>query len=231
MTPDPPHSSVVAFESEPPDGSVIDPLEPFALTPDEQRRVAAAPFVTNPGDWAKFAAQLQSHLLADYAEGEIGPLDALRTMRSCSLGCALNDRIMLMANLGDQFARITPPTGVRKPPFPLWLRRSAASLVQMLLEDRPGEPFTPNDANGYTTPITRQAMEWLAALGLCNAPQQPTENDPPAGDGQHTRRRSPAINERLLYSWYHEARKAGTVPTPTKTGPKHNKHSKATLNA
>ncbi len=110
-------------------------------------------------------------------------------VRSCSLGCSVNERITLVALTVERGLAVTPRTLRRKrPPFPTWIRRSAATLVQMLSEDHPEEPLAPNEMNGWTTPILETAIEWLKTLGLC--------------DGAHP------IRPRTLYGWWLENRKA-----------------------
>ncbi len=82
------------------------------------------------------------------------------------------------------------------------MRRSAANLVEMLIEDRPDEPFAPHEDNDRTTPILRDAIEWLVALDLCER-----------------------IDERTLYRWYLDAKKTGALSSANDT------HSNSTSTA
>jgi hypothetical protein len=86
-----------------------------------------------------------------------------------------------------------PPTKRKgkRDPNPKWVRYSAAALVQMLIEQRPDEPFAPNAANNYTTGIMSDAIQWLVGLGLCGW-----------------------IGQRTLYDWYREALAADALAAP-----------------
>ena len=168
------------------------PAEAFAITAEERDRFDAAPFRgTDEDGWRAFASQVHEQVLKSYAEGEINLERALQAVRSCSLGCRLADRVFLMALTAELALRITP---VRRkhPPNPTWVRQSAALLVSMLREDRPGEPVAPNEMNGWTTLILSDAIAWLVALDLCEP-----------------------IDPRTLYSWYLARTDAQSVSTST----------------
>lgn len=72
----------------------------------------------------------------------------------------------------------------------MWVRYSAATLVQMLHEARLNEPLAPNEMNGYSTLILDDAIQQLVTLGLCEP-----------------------IDPRTLYTWYLAQKKAATTPT------------------
>jgi hypothetical protein len=147
--------------------------EEFALTAEEQLRLDEAPFRgTDASGWRRFAGYIQEQLLAAYAAGEVDLRQALNVMRSCSLGCSLNDRIIMMAHMVERALHISPKTLNRKrPPHPTWLRHSAAALVSMLHEEHPDQPVAPNEANDWTTPILEIAIAWLVTLRLCDSRQ------------------------------------------------------------
>ena len=96
------------------------------------------------------------------------PLDrALQMMRSCSIVCRPEQRLMLAALTAHQAAEIVPrSTRGRRPPTRDGAD-SAATLVQHFHEQRPQEAFAPTEVNNYTTPILADALAWLVALGLC----------------------------------------------------------------
>jgi hypothetical protein len=159
----------------------------FALTPEDRARLDAAPksFARTDADgWRSFAGHVHDQVLAGYAAGEMDLRRALEVMRSCSLGCRLNDRIALMALLVEHALQITPADR-KRPPNPEWVQKSAATLVSMLREDQPDEPVAPTEHNAYTTPILQEAISWLVALGICDR-----------------------IDTRTLYKWYREHRAA-----------------------
>lgn len=176
------------------------PIEAFALTPEEQQRLKDAPFQPGPLGWTMFAAAVHDQLLESYAEGEIDFRDLLSVMRSCSLACSMNERMGFLALTAERGLAIQPkPRKRKRPPYPRWLRSSAATLVQMLHEGHPGEMAAPNTLNDWTTPILETAIAWLVTLGLAD--------------------RDKPIRPRTLYSWYLEHKKAtaDTPPFPTKT--------------
>jgi hypothetical protein len=166
--------------------------EAFALTPEERARLDAAPFRgTDATGWRTWAGQFHDGLLASYADGEVDPVGALRLARSCSLGCVLKDRIVLMANFVEQLLRITPKKlGRRPPPHPTWVRHSAATLLETLLAvSSDKQLIAPNDGNGWTTPLLERAIAWLVTLGLTTP-----------------------IKPRTLYEWYVEHTRAAVTP-------------------
>jgi hypothetical protein len=162
--------------------------EAFALTAAERARLDAAPFRgADERGWALFAGQMQKQILSGYAEGEMDLRRALEVMRACSLGCAVKDRIVIMANMVEQALRTSPRTLNRKrPPHPTWLRRSAATLVQVVNEQSPDQPIAPHHFNEWTTPTLETAIAWLTALGMVD-PAHP-------------------VRPRTLYEWYREHR-------------------------
>ena len=166
--------------------------EAFAITSEEHARLDAAPFRgTDEDGWRVFGMQVHEQVLHSYAEGEIDLERALRAMRSCSLCCRLADRVMFMALTAERATHIKP-VDRKHPPNPAWVRESAASLVSMLREDRPGEPFAPNEMNNWTTSILREAIAWLVALDLCEP-----------------------VDPRTLYTWYCASVSTQSVSTST----------------
>lgn len=161
----------------------------FELTPEERARLDAAPFrSTNEEGWKSFASQVHLQVVAAYSDGAITLEAALRAVTMCSLGCSANNRATLLL-LTARRALQNPPLKRRKQvQNPEWVRRSAATLVEMLHEDMPGVPWTPNDLNDWTTPVLERAIEWLVALGLTKS-----------------------IKPRTLYDWCLEAR--ATTPS------------------
>ena len=87
---------------------------------------------------------------ADGQDGDIDLRRALEVVRSCSLYLGIKDRITLMPYTVERAMRIEPAQR-KRPPKPLWVRKSAATLVSMRHEVRPVEPFAPNAMNDYTT--------------------------------------------------------------------------------
>ena len=158
----------------------------FTITPEEQARLDAAPFRgADEASWRTFAGGIHEGLLGAYASGDITLERALTVMWSCSLGCRAIDRVALMALTGRR--AIQGPVPVRKgrrSPNPEWVKRSAANLVQMLREDRPDEPLAPTEHNGWETPILKDAIRWLVALGICTP-----------------------VSPRTLYQWYRDSLK------------------------
>ena len=167
--------------------------EAFELTSEERARLDVAPFRgTDKDAWRTFAGLVHDQVIAGYAAGEMDFRRMMTVVRSCSLGCRLSDRIMLMALTAERALAIEPKHRKRLK-NPIWVRNSAAALVSMLCEDRPDEPVTPNEITGWTTPILEEAIRWLVALGLC-APIEP----------------------RTLYKWYlAHKRTANNHPIPT----------------
>ena len=171
--------------------------EAFALTAAERSRLDAAPFRgTDERAWALFAGQMQEQILSGYEDGEMDLRRALEVMRACSLGCALKDRIVIMANMVEQALRKTPRTlNRRRPLHPTWLRRSAVTLLQVVSEQFPDQPIAPHHFNEWTTPTLDTAIAWLAALGLVDAAHP--------------------VRPRTLYEWYREHRDpSGNTGTP-----------------
>ena len=165
--------------------------ELFAHTNDERNRLANAPFARDENAWLAFARHILDQVLAAYAAGEISLERCLRVMRSCSLGCKISDRIKLLAVTSELALRETPrrTPGKRRDKNPVWVRNSAATLVEMLHEDRPHEPIAPHEHNGWTTPILEDAIRWLVALKLCEP-----------------------VDTRTIYRWYLDGRATQSGP-------------------
>lgn len=161
--------------------------EAFAATPDETARLAAAPFAgTDEAGWSHFAAGVHEQVVAAYSDGDITLEAALRAVRSCSIGCRLEHRITILALTAEKALRNPPTHKLRKQQgTPLWVRRSAANLVDMFREDNPNANIAPNEMNGWTTPVLEAAGAWLVALGL-----------------------SESVAPRTLYQWWLDANKA-----------------------
>jgi hypothetical protein len=170
--------------------------EAFTPTPDEQARLQTAPFRgTDESGWAQFAAAMHEQLVAAYAQGEITLERALQVVLSCSIGCRVADRVTLFTWTARRALAQPPPSRKKHQANPTWVRNSAANLLDMLREDRAGEPFAPNEMNGWTTPILEDAIKWLTTLGLCEP-----------------------VSARTLYSWWLDARqKKDTQSNPTLT--------------
>ena len=171
--------------------------EAFPITPEERARLDAAPFLgTDEDGWSAFAGMIHEQVLIGYAAGEMELRRVFEVMRSCSLHCRLNDRITWLALTVERALPITPKKRKRLQ-NPEWLKKSAASLVSMLREDRPGEPWAPNEGNEWTTAILNDAIAWLVTLGLCE----------------------PKIDPRTLYRWCraHKAWEMSTHSISTST--------------
>jgi hypothetical protein len=157
----------------------------FAVTPEDRARLDAAPKSfgrTDAAGWRLFASQIHDQVLTGYTAGETTLRRGLEVMRSCSLGCPLKERIVLMALFVEHALQVTPKNRKRRQ-NPEWVQKSAATLVQMLSEVHPDEPLAPTEHNGYTTPLLEEAISWLVTLGICHA-----------------------ITGRTLYKWYLEHR-------------------------
>jgi hypothetical protein len=172
--------------------------EAFALTPEERSRLDAAPFLgTDANGWRLFAAKAHEQILAGYADGEMDLKDTLKFMRACSLGCALRDRVVLMAYAVERALRIPPrDLAHSRPPFPSWLKKSAANLFQMFKDNRHGQPWAPTYWNGWTSEPLKDAIAWLAALGLCDT------NSP---------------TPKTIYDWWREYKETFPGPTTSST--------------
>lgn len=143
--------------------------EAFPLTPDERERIARSPLVHSRAEhWRAFAAGVHEQVVLAFRDGEITFERMMRSMRSCSLGCDVKDRVTLLALTAERALEFTAPSLRRQQGNPLWVRQAAASLVQMLREDRPGEALVPNEGNGYSTPLLSDAVQWLKALDICD---------------------------------------------------------------
>ena len=171
--------------------------EAFQLTPEERLRLEKAPWRgTDEGGWLAFAGAIQQQALKAYAEGEVTLERVLEVTLSCSLGCRPIDRAKLLAWSGKQALDSPPQRKAKHQPNPIWVRHSAATLLQMLIQDHQGEAFAPNDTNDWTTPILQEAIDWLVTLRLCER-----------------------ISPRTLYDWYQEAKKAGVLESMLETLP------------
>jgi hypothetical protein len=141
----------------------------FDLTPEERERLTRVRFFCRDEKaWALFARAIAEQLVNAYSAGEITVERVLDVMWSCSLGCALAERARLLAFVSRVTLISRPRKKKKQQANPLWVKSSAASLVQMLREDRPNEPWAPNESNDWSTPILRDAIEVLAALRLCD---------------------------------------------------------------
>lgn len=168
------------------------PAEAFARTPDEQARLDSAPFLgADAAGWLEFAAKMCEQILGGYADGEMTVKETLRLAYACSVGCDPKGRALLLAWTAREVLGTTPKTRCastaskkrpRKPPYPTWLKRSAATLLDMFHEDAPRACIAPNEMNGWTTAPLKKAIAGLVALELCPA-------------------ESP-IQPRTLYSWW-----------------------------
>ncbi len=140
----------------------------FPLTPDDLRRLTLTPFPNTPEMWELIARPIPEQLAKAYATGEIQLERALKIMRACSIGCSLSVRITLMAYTVERLLSIQPPRWKgRHPTTPLWIMSAAASLVEVLREQRPDEAFAPNELNDWKPAILEDAIDWLVAVGLC----------------------------------------------------------------
>jgi hypothetical protein len=159
----------------------------FAATPAELARIASAPtLAAGAAGWREFASAIQRQAMEAYQQGELTLERALQAVRSCSVGCTWQERAALMALTALKALEHPPQVSQKKVQNPLWVRRSAAQLVQMYRQVRPSEAFAPNEMNGWTTPILEDAIVWLRALDLCDD-----------------------VTPRVLYVWYSDAKKAG----------------------
>jgi hypothetical protein len=159
----------------------------FAATPEELTRIASAPYLAaDAAGWREFASAVYRQVIEAYQQGEISLERALQAVLSCSVRCTWQERATLIALTALQALKHPPQTSQKKVQNPLWVRRSAAQLVQMYRQLRPSEAFAPNEMNGWTTPILEDAIVWLRALGLCDD-----------------------VTARVLYAWYSDAKKAG----------------------
>ena len=156
-------------------------VELFELSPEERARLDARPFRgTDEAGWVRFSELVQAQVLQAYAEGEITLERALEAVWSCSLGCTASQRATLLAVTARGALQSTPKSWKgKRPQPPTWIRVSAYRLLEMLHEDRPGEPFIPNEDNHWTTKIFEDAIRWLVTLGL-----------------------SRPMSQRTLYAWY-----------------------------
>jgi hypothetical protein len=174
------------------------PAEAFEITPEERARLDVPPFRDTPEDVQRaLAGAVHEQLVKAYADGEITLERALEVIWSCVIGCRLTDRITLLA-LTARRALENPPAERKghRQLNPTWVRYSAARLVQVFRDRRPGERFAPNDLNNYSTPILRDAIEWLVTLRLCEP-----------------------ITARTLYDWYREAQDEGILEPATEVHP------------
>jgi hypothetical protein len=161
----------------------------FAATPEELARIASAPaLAADAAGWLEFATAVHRQVVEAYEQGEVSLERALRAVRSCSVGCTWQERASLIALTALHALERPPQVSQKKVQNPLWVRRSAAQLVQMHRQARCNDSFSPNEMNGWTTPILEDAIVWLRALDLC-------ENVAP----------------RVLYGWYSDAKKAGVL--------------------
>jgi hypothetical protein len=161
----------------------------FGATPEELARIAAAPaLAADAAGWKEFGSAIHRQVIEAYQDGEVSLERALQAVRSCSVGCTWQERLALMALTAQQALEHPPRAPQKKVQNPLWVRRSAAQLVQMYRHVRPSEPFAPNEMNGWTTPILEDAIVWLRALDLCDN-----------------------VTPRVLYVWYCDAQKAGAL--------------------
>ena len=161
-------------------------FEAFELTPEEQVRLDTAPFLgADEAGWLAFAWEMQHQALKAYAEGEITIERALRVTMSCSLGCSPLVRASLVGLTARQALSTRPREWKRqRPANPVWVKRSAATLVQWLHEEQPDEPLAPNAMNNWKTPLLSRAIDWLVTLDLCDR-----------------------VDERTLYKWHVDAKK------------------------
>ena len=160
----------------------------FAATPEESARVAAAPSLGADANWQQFASAVHQQVIEAYQQGEISLERALQAVRSCSVRCTWQDRLTLMALTAVQALEHPPTRKKKQVRNPLWIRRSAAQLVQLSRQARPSEAFAPNAMNDWTTPILEAAIVWLRALDLCHD-----------------------LTPRVLYKWYSDAKRAGVL--------------------
>ncbi len=191
--------------------------EAFEITQAERARLETAPFLgTDDNGWMAFAQGVQQQVLRAYAADEITLERTLKAVMSCSLGCRPATRVVLLAGTALSALQNPPRTGRKgkRQPNPEWVRNSAATLVQMLHQNRPDEPLAPNEMNGYTTPILEDAILWLVTLGLCERSRgRRVQGKPRAGAGRptagaHVPGAPPSINPRTLYKWYGEFQRA-----------------------
>jgi hypothetical protein len=168
----------------------------FAATPEELARIDRAPSMTaDAAVWREFANAVLWQVIQAYQDGEVTLKRAIHLVRSCSVKCTWKDRLALMALAAQQTDAHPPQASRKKVQNPLWVRRSAAQLVEVCRQERPLEAFAPNDMSGWTTPILEKAIIWLRALELCAN-----------------------VTPRVLYTWYCEAKKAGAF-TPDDAAP------------
>ncbi len=143
-----------------------------------------------------FVQVVAQGVMKDYASGELDMRLALLAILQCVLAC---DRV-LACDLDDgenqkfgnaalmytlqQFKDIRPKkwTG-RRPEFSTWVKCLAVTVVRVLADENPGKPLALSEHNNWTTPIFRDAAEWLVTLGVVTRP----------------------IPQRTLYSWYTQA--------------------------
>jgi len=184
------------------------PLKEFFEPDDEERaRLEKAPFPSDPKHWYEFAKRFVPLVVQAYRDGEVDLHRMIALTRSCSLGCVFSKQMMFTAYVALAGLRFTPKTLNRKrPPHPEWVRRSAASLITMLREDSPDEPFSPTERSGSSSKILDTAHAWLTAAGLFEGVEP--------------------VSPSRLYDWYRETRRADGYelkrgrPRKRKTRPK-----------
>jgi hypothetical protein len=156
----------------------------YPLSDSERALIDAAPFRHTHDGWKRVAWIFNDCVLHGYRKGEMDFKRMMEVVRACSLGCAEDDRVEVLALTADRALRLTPRSlNSSPPPYPPWQRKAAVDLVLYL------ESQNPHFSNRQNR---QAALAWLTSLGLA------TEN---------TSRRHP-LSERTLERWVHEHRKA-----------------------
>ena len=157
----------------------------FELSQRERARLEAIPVAMG----IEPSKEVTDSLLTAYADGEIDFRRMIAVTRSCSLGCTIRERVMLLAIMAELGLRIKPKKlRRRRPTYPTWLRRVAGLLIKNLSEEYPDLPLAPSVYSPNRSPILGLAQIFLVGNGFF--------------DGLKP------VSQRRLYDWYRATRRA-----------------------
>jgi hypothetical protein len=144
------------------DGASV--VSTFALTGDEQARVAEAGGMLQRGAWWRLACQMHRYLLKAYHDGEIDLETLLRRTRASSLGCDEVQRSKLLAITVERALQLSPRKR-RRSPAATYQRDMVLAMLRIVHDRRPDLPLWPNAAadrfEGTAVEMARQHCEVL----------------------------------------------------------------------